>query len=95
MTTKRKARTVTTPWGPAELVDEVVLRQQAGEHRFASHVQLLQAPKGELLVRFAYSTNETARRGPVTLRARDLEKLRTALGEHAELAAAIGVGSGA
>ena len=30
-----------TPWGPAELVEEVTVRQQAGEKRFATHVQLL------------------------------------------------------
>jgi hypothetical protein len=30
-------------------------------------------------VRFAYSTGGTARRGPVTLRARDLARLRDAL----------------
>jgi hypothetical protein len=45
-------------------------------------VQLLETKKGELLVRFAYSTNGTARRGPVTFRARDLERLRAALDEH-------------
>jgi hypothetical protein len=46
-------------------------------------------------VRFAYSTDGVARRGPVTLRARDLAKLRTALGEHPELAAVLGMGEGA
>ena len=42
-------------------------------------MQLLETPKGERLVRFAYATDGTARRGPVTLRTRDLEKLRVAL----------------
>ena len=67
-----------TPWGAATVVDELALRQQAGERRFSSLVQLLEAPGGERLVRFAYSTGGSARRGPVTLRARDLEKLRDA-----------------
>src|SRR5437762_2677252 len=30
-----------TPWGPAKLVDELTVNQQAGERRFASIVQLL------------------------------------------------------
>jgi hypothetical protein len=80
-----------TPWGPAALVDEVVVQQRAGERRFSSLVQLLEDGQGERLVRFAYSTGGTARRGPVTLRARDVEKLRTALADHPELAAALGL----
>jgi hypothetical protein len=80
-----------TPWGAATVVDELVLKQQAGEKRFASHVQLLEGKKGEALVRFAYATNGSARRGPVTFRARDLAKLREALGEHPELAKALGL----
>ena len=68
-----------TPWGPASVVEEVTLQQRAGEKRFASVVQLLEGPKGEQLVRFAYSTDGVARRGPVTLRGRDLERLRKAL----------------
>ena len=68
-----------TPWGPADLVEEVTVRQQAGEKRFASIVQLLETGNGERLVRFAYSTGGTARRGPITLRQRDLELLRAAL----------------
>ena len=75
-----------TPWGAAMLVDEVTLLQRAGEKRFASVVQLLEAPGGERLVRFAYSTGGAARRGPVTLRLRDLERLRTALSQHPDLA---------
>ena len=78
-----------TPWGAAEVLDELTLPQRAGEKRFASVVQLLEAPSGELLVRFAYSTGGGARRaarGPVTLRVRDLERLRAALGEHPRLA---------
>jgi hypothetical protein len=50
-----------TPWGAAKLIDELTLPQRAGEKRFASVVQLLEAPRGERLVRFAYSTG--GRRG--------------------------------
>ena len=75
-----------TPWGSATVVDEIVLQQRAGEKRFASIVQLLEGDKGERLVRFAYATEGSARRGPVTLRVRDLEKLHDALVRHPELA---------
>ncbi len=78
-----------TPWGSAQIVDEVVLPQRAGEKRFSSIVQLLEDGKGERLVRFAYATNGTARRGPVTLRLRDLQRLRVGLSEHPELAQAL------
>ena len=70
---------VTTPWGKAQVLDEVKVAQRAGERRFASVVQLLEAVDGERLVRFAYTTDGHARRGPVTLRVRDLERLRAAL----------------
>ena len=71
-----------TPWGPATLVEELRLPQQAGGRRFASLVQLLEDGKGERLVRFAYATDGVARRGPVTLRLKDLERLRAALAKH-------------
>ena len=74
-----------TPWGPAELVEELTLAQRAGDKRFASVVQLLEAPGGERLVRFAYTTGGSARRGPVTLRERDLERLRAGLAERPAL----------
>ncbi len=80
-----------TPWGPAELVEELTVRQQAGERRFASLVQLLETAKGERLVRFAYSTDGTARRGPVTLRERDVARLRELLAQHPALADALGM----
>lgn len=76
---------IATPWGKATLVDEVRVQQRAGDKRFSSLIQLLEAKNGELLVRFAYATNGAARRGPVTLRARDLEKLRDALRDRPEL----------
>ena len=82
---------VATPWGQATLVDEVKLAQRAGEKRFASLVQLLEGAGGERMVRFAYATDGTARRGPVTLRARDVERLRSALASHPELASALGL----
>ena len=79
-----------TPWGAAELVEELTLAQRAGEKRFASVVQLLEI-KGERLVRFAYTTGGSARRGPVTLRARDLERLRVGLAERPGLSEALGL----
>jgi hypothetical protein len=83
-----------TPWGASEVVEELTVPQRAGEKRFATIVQLLSDAKGEELVRFAYSTGGTARRGPVTLRARDLERLRSALDEHPGLARALALGNG-
>ncbi|MBA3329718.1 MAG: hypothetical protein H0T39_02395 [Actinobacteria bacterium] len=86
---------VATPWGPALLVEELTLPQRAGEKRFSSLVQLLETDRGERLVRFAYSTGGALRRGPVTLRTRDLERLRAALEEHPALAEALGLRGGA
>jgi hypothetical protein len=82
-----------TPWGVAELVEELTLAQRAGDKRFASVVQLLEGAKGERLVRFAYTTGGAARRGPVTLRSRDLERLRAGLAERPGLADALGFGN--
>jgi hypothetical protein len=82
---------ITTLWGKATLVDEVKLQQRAGDKRFASLVQLLEDEKGERLVRFAYTTDGQTRRGPVTLRGTDLDRLRKALPEHEALAAALGL----
>jgi hypothetical protein len=89
------ATKATTPWGDAVVVDELRLEQRAGERRFASVVQLLEAGKRERLVRFAYATGGVARRGPVTLRAGDLQRLRRALDDHPELARTLGWGGGA
>jgi hypothetical protein len=80
-----------TPWGPAELVEELTVAQRAGEKRFSSVVQLLEAPGGERLVRFAYTTGGPARRGPVTLRGRDLDRLREGLAKRPALAEALGL----
>jgi hypothetical protein len=87
--TKDSVKTVSTPWGSASIVDEVTLGQRVGERRFASVVQLLETASGERLVRFAYTTSGTARRGPVTLRERDLERLRAALDQHPTLKEAL------
>ena len=80
-----------TPWGPAELLEELKLAQRAGEKRFSSVVQRLEVEGGERLVRFAYTTDGSARRGPVTLRLRDLERLRAGLAERPALAEALGL----
>jgi hypothetical protein len=83
-----------TPWGRAQLVEELTVRQQAGDKRFASVVQLLETDRGERLVRFAYSTGGARRRGPVTLRERDLARLRAGLAQHPALQEALGLRPG-
>ncbi|HSL64373.1 MAG TPA: hypothetical protein VK874_06905 [Gaiellaceae bacterium] len=87
---KGAASRVATPWGPATPVERVTVPQRAGERRFASVVELLEAEGGERLVRIAYTTDGAVRRGPVTLRRRDLEKLWAALAEHPALQEALG-----
>jgi hypothetical protein len=91
MATKTATPKTATPWGPAQLVEELTVRQQAGERRFASIVQLLETANGERLVRFAYTTDGTVRRGPVTLRQRDVERMRALLAKRPELAEALGL----
>jgi hypothetical protein len=93
-TVRSRRKTVATPWGAAHPVEQLTLQQRAGDKRFASLVQLLETDKGERLVRFAYTTDGTARRGPVTLKLRDLERLRAALAQHPALAEAL-LGGGA
>jgi hypothetical protein len=89
MATTARPKTIATPWGSANLVEQLTLQQRAGGKRFASLVQLLETDRGERLVRFAYTTSGTARRGPVTLKLSDLERLRVALAEHPGLAEAL------
>jgi hypothetical protein len=89
----RSAPAAATPWGPATVVDEVSIPQRVGEKRFAVVVQLLEAGGGERLVRLAYTTSGAARRGPVTMRARDLERLRAALERAPVLKEVLGLGS--
>ncbi len=78
-----------TPWGEATIVEELTLPQRAGDREFASLVQLLEDESGERFVRFAYATGGSARRGPVTLRAADVERLREGLGKRPRLAEAL------
>jgi len=78
-----------TPFGSATLVERVAVPQRVGERRFTSLVELLETDRGERLIRIAYSTDGAVRRGPVTLRERDLERLRTALLKTPALAGAL------
>lgn len=59
--------------------------QRVGDKRFTTRVELLESQAGERLVRVSYATTGTARRGPVTLRERDVAKLRAALARTTEL----------
>jgi hypothetical protein len=90
--TEKAQRKAATAWGDALVVDRIVVQQRAGERRFASVVELLEGARGERLLRFSYTTDGTARRGPVTLRARDLERLRNALADHPAIAEVIAIG---
>ena len=91
-TNKSGTARAATPWGVARVLDEVKVGQRAGERRFAVVVQLLESGGGESLVRLAYTTDGVARRGPVTLRIRDIERLRTALAGRPMIAGALGTG---
>jgi hypothetical protein len=88
-TSAAKAATAATPWGAAAVLEEATVAQRVGDKRFAVVVQLLEAPSGERLIRFAYTTDGSARRGPITMRARDLERLRAALERAPVLAQAL------
>jgi hypothetical protein len=88
------AKKTETPWGPATILEEAKVPQQVGGKRLSSVVQLLETKSGEALVRIAYTTDGIARRGPVTLRPRDLERLRASLGSGSALAEALGWGGG-
>jgi len=85
-------RAVATPWGAATVVEEVSVPQRVAEKRFSVVVQLLETRSGERLIRYAYATAGSARRGPVTMRARDLERLRAALERAPVLREALGFG---
>lgn len=80
-----------TAWGDATLVEEITIKQGAEGRSFATLVQLLEGERGEQLVRFAYSTGGVARRGPVTLRRADLERMKKALAKAPRLRAALGL----
>jgi hypothetical protein len=55
-------------------------------------VQLLETAKGERLVRFSYAGAGGGTRGPVTLRERDIGRLKAALAQHPALAETLGLG---
>ncbi len=82
---KHVRKSISTPWGAASLVEELHVPQRVGDRRFSALVQLLELPTGDRLVRFAYATEGTARRGPVTLRERDLARLRELLERQPQL----------
>jgi hypothetical protein len=94
--TRKGAATVraTTPWGTATVVEEVRVAQRVGDRQFASILQLLEDDRGQPLVRVSYTSDGVARRGPVTLRPRDLARLRAALAPGSALAAAFGWSDG-
>jgi len=83
---------VTTAFGQAELVEEVKIPQRLDGKAWTTHVQLLESKDGDWYVRFAYSTDGSARRGPVTFRGADLERLRKALEKKPRLRTALGFG---
>ena len=80
---------IATPFGSATLVERVSLPQKVGDRKFTSLIELLETERGEQLIRVAYSTDGIVRRGPVTLRARDLTRLRNALAKTPTLADAL------
>jgi hypothetical protein len=86
-----RVQTAATPWGAAGLIEEASVAQRAGDRKFTVVVQLLETRSGERLIRFAYTTDGVARRGPVTMRARDLERLRAALERAPVLGEALGL----
>jgi hypothetical protein len=77
------------------VVERVSLPQRIGDKHVASVVELLETDKGAALVRIAYTTDGTARRGPVTLREQDVRRLLEALRKKPALAAALGLGDDA
>lgn len=64
-----------TAFGEATIAEQIVVDQ--GDYQ--AMVELLDGEDGEQLVRFAYSTDGRVRRGPLTLREKDLAKIRKAL----------------
>ena len=103
MTTKRATRIqpktaaanpskISTPWGLSALVEEARVAQSVGEKKFALLFQLLESSRGETLIRIAYTSDGIVRRGPVTVRAGDVKRLRAAIEGRPALAAALGLG---
>ena len=85
-----RTTSISTPWGTASTVEQVSVAQRAGERRFSTVVGLLETDSGERLVRFAYTTGGSARRGPVTLRAKDVARMQKLLERTPELREALG-----
>jgi hypothetical protein len=75
-----------TPFGRATMVERVSLPQTVGGKRFTTVLELLETDRGDKLVRVAYTTDGVVRRGPVTLRPRDVARLREALAKAPVLA---------
>lgn len=80
-----------TAFGSAAVVEKIEIAQKVNGRSFGAVVELLESEEGEL-VRFAYSTDGTVRRGPVAFREKDLVKLRAALAKTPRLRAALGYG---
>ena len=91
-----------TAWGKATVKERVVIPQRAphatsqpatsphdARKELASVIELLEGFDGASMIRVAYTTGGRTRRGPVTLRASDLARLRKALMKTPELAAAL------
>ena len=95
MATNTSRTRIATPWGRTTLLEQVALPQSVGDKRFKSLFELLETEKGDQLIRIAYSTDGVVRRGPVTLRQKDIEKLHDALAKAPALADALGFGGGA
>lgn len=74
---RRTSPTTSTPWGRGRVVARAGVEQSADDREFATIVEVVELGTGERVVRVAYSTDGVARRGPVTLRARDLARLTT------------------
>jgi len=91
-TAAAKRSKVSTPWGLSALVEEARVAQSVGEKKFALLVQLLESSSGETLIGIAYTSGGIARRGPVTLRAGDVKRLRASIEGRPALAAALGFG---
>ena len=63
------------------MVEEVKVAQRAAEKRFTTIVQLLAGADDEPFVRISYTTDGVVRRGPVTLKVRDLERVLSGVAE--------------
>jgi hypothetical protein len=82
-----------TPFGHAMMIERVSIPQAVGGKRFTTVLELLETDRGDRLLRVAYTTDGAVRRGPVTLRPRDLSRLRDALAKAPALAALLAEGA--